>query len=219
MSNSLIEIRNISKAYLNKKILSDITYSFENGYIYAILGASGSGKTTLLNILGLLDNKYEGDVIINDTIISKSKDNYEIRNQCIGFIFQSYYLIENLNVEDNIKMPLKYSKEASGDDEYFKKIIEALGISTLLKENVNYLSGGEKQRIAIARAFINKPSIIICDEPTGNLDDQNSASVIEILKSFISKDRLIIIVTHDYFLAKQCDVILELKDGKLYEKK
>ena len=79
MSNSLIEIRNISKAYLNKKILSDITYSFENGYIYAILGASGSGKTTLLNILGLLDNKYEGDVIINDTIISKSKDNYEKR--------------------------------------------------------------------------------------------------------------------------------------------
>ena len=214
-----MEIKNISKSFSNKKILSNVTYSFENGYIYAILGASGSGKTTLLNILGLLDNKFEGDIIINNNIISKCKDNYEFRNRYIGFIFQSYYLIENLNVEENIKMPLKYSKKGKIDDAYFTNIINTLKISNLLKEKVNYLSGGEKQRIAIARAFINKPNIIICDEPTGNLDEENSLYVMAILKQFISKDKLIIIVTHDSFLASQCDIILELKDGSLYEKK
>ena len=199
--------------------MDNISYKFENGYIYAILGTSGSGKTTLLNILGLLDNKFDGEIIINNKNISKKCDNYELRNQNIGFIFQSYYLIDSLNVEENIKMPLKYSKKEKKDDEYFKKIIEELKIENLINENVNYLSGGEKQRIAIARAFINKPSIIICDEPTGNLDKENSLKVLSILKQFISKDKLIIIVTHDLFLANQCDIILELKEGKLYEKK
>lgn len=199
--------------------MDNISYKFENGYIYAILGTSGSGKTTLLNILGLLDNKFDGEIIINNKNISKKSDNYEFRNQNIGFIFQSYYLIDSLNVEENIKMPLKYSKKEKKDDEYFKKIIEELKIENLINENVNYLSGGEKQRIAIARAFINKPSIIICDEPTGNLDKENSLKVLSILKQFISKDKLIIIVTHDLFLANQCDIILELKEGKLYEKK
>lgn len=214
-----MEIRNISKSFSNKKILNDISYSFKNGYIYAILGTSGSGKTTLLNILGLLDNKFEGDIIIDHKMISKSKDNFEFRNKNIGFIFQSYYLIENLNVEENIKMPLEYSKKEKRDEEYFKSIIETLKISNLLKEKVNYLSGGEKQRIAIARAFINKPNIIICDEPTGNLDEENSLNVIAILKQLISENKLIIIVTHDCFLASQCDIILELKEGKLHEKK
>lgn len=123
-----MEIRNISKSFLNKKVLNNISYSFENGYIYAILGTSGSGKTTLLNILGLLDNKFEGDIIINDKIIPKSKDNFEFRNQNIGFIFQSYYLIDNLNVEENIKMPLKYSKRGKIDENYFISIIETLKI-------------------------------------------------------------------------------------------
>lgn len=214
-----MEIRNISKSFSRRKILDNISYKFENGYIYAILGTSGSGKTTLLNILGLLDNKFDGEIIINNKNISKKSDNYEFRNQNIGFIFQSYYLIDSLNVEENIKMPLKYSKKEKKDDEYFKKIIEELKIENLINENVNYLSGGEKQRIAIARAFINKPSIIICDEPTGNLDKENSLKVLSILKQFISKDKLIIIVTHDLFLANQCDIILELKEGKLYEKK
>lgn len=217
--SDFMEIRNISKSFSRRKILDNISYKFENGYIYAILGTSGSGKTTLLNILGLLDNKFDGEIIINNKNISKKSDNYEFRNQNIGFIFQSYYLIDSLNVEENIKMPLKYSKKEKKDDEYFKKIIEELKIENLINENVNYLSGGEKKRIAIARAFINKPSIIICDEPTGNLDKENSLKVLSILKQFISKDKLIIIVTHDLFLANQCDIILELKEGKLYEKK
>ena len=219
MNSGSLEIKNISKFFSSKRILNNISYSFENGNIYAILGKSGSGKTTLLNILGLLDNKFEGDIILDNKIISKSKDNFEFRNRNIGFIFQSYYLIENLNVEDNIKMPLQYSKKEKKDEKYFKSIVDTLKISDLLNENVNYLSGGEKQRVAIARAFINKPNIIICDEPTGNLDEENSLNVISILKKFISKNRLIIIVTHDFFLASKCDIILELKDGKLYEKK
>lgn len=219
MNKSFLEIKNISKSFSNKKVLDHINYSFDSGHIYAILGSSGSGKTTLLNILGLLDNKYDGEIIFNSKIISRSKDNFELRNKHIGFIFQSYYLIDSLNVEENIKMPLKYSKKEKTDEQYFNKIVKTLKISNLLKEKVNYLSGGEKQRIAIARAFINKPNIIICDEPTGNLDKDNSLNVITILKHFISKNKLIIIVTHDSFLANQCDIVLELKEGKLYEKK
>ena len=109
--SDFMEIRNISKSFSRRKILDNISYKFENGYIYAILGTSGSGKTTLLNILGLLDNKFDGEIIINNKNISKKSDNYEFRNQNIGFIFQSYYLIDSLNVEENIKMPLKYSKK------------------------------------------------------------------------------------------------------------
>ncbi|MGM9858909.1 MAG: ABC transporter ATP-binding protein [Bacilli bacterium] len=219
MNKINLVLKDIKKSHGKKVILNNISYSFNSGKIYAILGSSGSGKTTLLNILGLLDNKYEGEIFINNELISKRKDNYELRNNHIGFIFQSYYLIDSLNVIQNIKMPLLYSKEKdSCNDDNFKNIIEKLNIEHLLTEKVNYLSGGEKQRIAIARSFINNPHLIICDEPTGNLDKDNSLGVMSLLKQFLNEEKLIIIVTHDSFLANQCDMILELKGGLLYEK-
>lgn len=216
MENYCYEIRDISKKFGYRTIINKLSYKFNSGKIYAILGESGSGKTTLLNILGLLDNDFEGELIINKERVDKKHDNCALRNDQIGFVFQSYYLIDYLNVEENIQMPMEYSSHKV-DVEYYNYLIKKLKLEQIIKEKVNYLSGGEKQRVALARALINKPRIIICDEPTGNLDEKNANQVISILKQFLSDDKMIIIVTHDNNVAKQCDLILRLRDGKLYE--
>ncbi|MEG0977811.1 MAG: ABC transporter ATP-binding protein [Bacilli bacterium] len=217
--NSLeYSVENITKKFGNRVILNNLNYTFAGNYVYAILGESGCGKTTLLNILGFLDNKFEGKLRINGSEIIAKNDNYDFRRNAIGFVFQSYYLLNYLNVEENIKMPLEYSKKSIGND-HFNFLINELNLETLLNENVSYLSGGEKQRVSIARALINKPCIIICDEPTGNLDKNNGNNVINMLKKFIAKDKIIIIVTHDQDVAKQCDCVLKLKNGGLYEEK
>lgn len=217
MIDGFYSLNNVSKFFGPRKIIDSISYNFYKGKIYAILGDSGSGKTTLLNILGLLDNKYEGEIFINGQSMAKNKDNFRTRNQYIGFVFQSYYLIDYLNVKQNIYMPLDYAKNKI-DIDYYIDLLKRLNIESIENENVNYLSGGEKQRVAIARAFINKPNIIICDEPTGNLDQKNANQVMSTLRSFLTKDKLAIVVTHDSEIAMSCDVILKLEDGKLYEK-
>lgn len=217
MIDGFYSLNNVSKFFGPRKIIDSISYNFYRGKIYAILGDSGSGKTTLLNILGLLDNKYEGEIFINGQSMAKNKDNFRTRNQYIGFVFQSYYLIDYLNVKQNIYMPLDYAKNKI-DIDYYIDLLKRLNIESIENENVNYLSGGEKQRVAIARAFINKPNIIICDEPTGNLDQKNANQVMSTLRSFLTKDKLAIVVTHDSEIAMSCDVILKLEDGKLYEK-
>lgn len=217
MIDGFYSLNNVSKFFGPRKIIDSISYNFYRGKIYAILGDSGSGKTTLLNILGLLDNKYEGEIFINGQSMAKNKDNFRTRNQYIGFVFQSYYLIDYLNVKQNIYMPLDYAKNKI-DIDYYIDLLKRLNIESIENENANYLSGGEKQRVAIARAFINKPNIIICDEPTGNLDQKNANQVMSTLRSFLTKDKLAIVVTHDREIAMSCDVILKLEDGKLYEK-
>lgn len=209
-------LQNICKSYGNKKILNELNYTFEYGKLYAILGDSGCGKTTLLNIMGLLDNTYEGDVILGDITVDKKRDLCHLRNKSIGYVFQSYYLLDYLSVRKNILLPLEYSDVKINED-YFAEITEVLNIQNLLSENVNYLSGGEKQRTAIARALILNPPILLCDEPTGNLDSKNSSDVLGLLKKLISMKRTIIIVTHDEQIATQCDVILRMEKGGLYE--
>lgn len=216
MSNHTFEIKNVFKRFGKRTILNDLDYKFESGNIYAILGESGSGKTTLLNILGFLDNNFEGELYIDGESVDKRHDKYSLRNEKIGFVFQSYYLIDYLSVEENIKTPLEYSDHKI-DLEYYKYLINKLNLNQIIEEKVNYLSGGEKQRISLARALINKPQIIICDEPTGNLDSKNADQVISILRQFLSEDKIIIIVTHDNNVAQYCDLILKLQDGKLYE--
>lgn len=216
MSKTIYSIKKIKKCFGQRKIIDEVSYDFLGGHSYAILGESGSGKTTLLNILGLLDNKYHGSIFIDNSEIEKKYDNYLMRNKKIGFIFQSYYLIDYLNVKDNILMPLEYT-EALFDKEYYEYLLDALNIRSIEESKVNYLSGGEKQRVAIARALINRPEIIICDEPTGNLDDKNSNQVISMLGSLISEDKVLIIVTHNCDVAQACDIVLNLEKGKLYE--
>lgn len=215
-NNPILVIQNVNKNFGIKNILNDLSYEFYSNKIYAIKGVSGSGKTTFLNIIGLLDNNYQGSLIFDNESL-KNNDYHQIRANKIGFIFQSYYLIDDLTVKENIILPLKYSKNKL-DEEYLRYLIKTLKVDDLLDEKVNYLSGGEKQRISIARALINKPKLIICDEPTGNLDKDNANNVFDMIKSFVSEDRTIIVVTHSEEIASKCDVILELKKGKLYER-
>ncbi|MCM1130362.1 MAG: ABC transporter ATP-binding protein [Roseburia sp.] len=211
-----LSLENLSKLYGNRTIIKDLNYNFEKGKFYAILGESGCGKTTLLNVMGLLDNKYIGKIIIDGIAIDKKKDQYNLRNQKIGYVFQSYYLIDYLNVKENIILPLEYSKEKL-DYCQFESIIRGLNLEQLLTEKVNHLSGGEKQRIAIARALLLNPAILLCDEPTGNLDYKNSKDVFNLLKLFQDSKKTFIIVTHNEDIAKQCDIVLKLDKGKMYE--
>ena len=215
-SNCTIKICNLYKSFGSKLILNNISFEFEKNRMYGIVGESGTGKTTLLNILGLIDNKYSGEIFFNGEKLKPNKDYHNIRAEQIGFIFQSYYLIDELTVKENILLPLKYSKKEV-EDEYFNFLIKKLKIEDLLDEKTNYLSGGEKQRVSIARALINNPSLIICDEPTGNLDCSNAESVLEILKSFIDDHRTIIIVTHSQEVANHCSTLITLEKGGLYE--
>lgn len=213
---TVCSLNNINKRFGHRLILDDLSYSFAGGNSYAILGESGSGKTTLLNIIGLLDNKFDGEIYLGEKKVNRNRDNHSLRNEKIGFVFQSYYLIDYLNVRENILMPLEYSSKRF-DEEYYHSLLAILGIENLEQEKVNYLSGEEKQRVAMARALINYPELIICDEPTGNLDKKNALQVIDLLKKIITIDKALIIVTHDEEVGKLCDHELLLEGGKLHE--
>ena len=191
----------------------------DKGSYISIIGESGSGKSTLLNIIGILDDGFEGEYFFDSKNKTKRSEYYSIRNQKIGFIFQSYFLISYLNVKDNIFLPLKYShlkQDKEKLNKRFEDLIQSLNLNKIVDENVNYLSGGEKQRIAIARALINDPTLLICDEPTGNLDENNRESVLNLIKKINKSGKSVIVVTHDLYVAKQADKVYLLKDGKLF---
>ncbi len=212
------KISNIYKSFAHKNILNNLNYEFKGNKIYAILGESGSGKTTLLNIIGCIDKMHDGEIVFNNKQLNTKIDNFKFRNANIGYIFQSYYLIDYLTVRENILMPLEYS-EQKVDKEYLEYLLKTLNIEGIADEKTHYLSGGEKQRVSIARALVAKPKIVICDEPTGNLDEANSFQVVSVLKKFVDATRIIIIVTHDKTLASMCDATLTLKDGRINETK
>ena len=218
----MLNLKNITKIYktssFEQKALDDVSISFRNNEFVFILGESGSGKTTLLNIIGGLDNSYEGDLIINgkSTKNFKNEDFDSYRNNLLGLVFQNYNLINHLSVLENVELPLKLANV-----DYKKR--KELALLSLKKVNLenhiykkpNELSGGERQRVAIARAIVNNPKIITLDEPTGALDSKTSIEIMELIKE-ISKDKLVIMVTHNKELSKKyASRIIELQDGKI----
>lgn len=218
----MLNLKNVTKIYktssFGQKALDDVSISFRNNEFVFILGESGSGKTTLLNIIGGLDNSYEGDLIINgkSTKNFKNEDFDSYRNNLLGLVFQNYNLINHLSVLENVELPLKLANV-----DYKKR--KELALLSLKKVNLenhiykkpNELSGGERQRVAIARAIVNNPKIITLDEPTGALDSKTSIEIMELIKE-ISKDKLVIMVTHNKELSKKyASRIIELKDGKI----
>jgi ABC-type lipoprotein export system ATPase subunit len=216
MSTKIIQLKNISKSFGPKKVLENLSLEVDSGEMVAILGRSGSGKTTLINILALFDSRYTGDYFLFDQKINRKKDYSDLRNKRIGFVFQSYYLINSLNVRENILLPYQYeSSKDEVDLKYLNYLTQKLNITDLLNGPVNCLSGGEKQRVAIARALIHKPDLLICDEPTGNLDEETAKEVMNILISFKDEKHSILIVTHDRRVAAFCNRCLFLKDRKL----
>ncbi len=221
-----IYIEKLSKSYGSTKVLENLSLKIIPGDFISIVGKSGSGKSTLLNVLGLLDNNFVGNYFFNNIPISKlSKDKLsEIRNQKFGFIFQSYHLLPYMSVIDNIMLPTLYEKRnglkktSRLSDQLLKQLINDMGLSNLINKQVQFLSGGEKQRVAIIRAIIMNPQIILADEPTGNLDPENANIILGILKKLNTTGISIVMVTHNYELANQANKILYLENGGLYEK-
>ena len=182
----------------------------------AIIGASGSGKSTLLNIIGGLDTQAQGKVLIEDEELLKLNDKAlaRLRAEKIGFVFQFFKLIPELTAKENILFPSMIINKKP-DKEYVSELSRRLGIDKRLKHYPSQLSGGQQQRTAIARALINDPDILLCDEPTGNLDEQSGKEVMELLEDLCKKfGKTIIIVTHDMGVADRCDNIIEISDGK-----
>lgn len=210
-----IELKNITKAY-DRPVLKDINLTINNDSYITIVGKSGSGKSTLMNILGLIEEYDDGVYTFNGEKIRKGKDYSTIRSESIGFIFQSYNLIPTMTCMENIVLPLQYSKKPI---EEFDNVIDLLKIRDLLQKPVVYLSGGERQRVAIARALILNPSLIIADEPTGNLDSGNRDIVLEILANENRKGRAIVMITHDTEIAMNAKNVYTLEEGVLHENK
>lgn len=210
-----IELKNITKEY-DRPVLKDINLTINNDSYITIVGKSGSGKSTLMNILGLIEEYDDGFYTFNGEKIRKGKDYSTIRSESIGFIFQSYNLIPTMTCMENIVLPLQYSKKPIDE---FDNVIDLLKIRDLLQKPVVYLSGGERQRVAIARALILNPSLIIADEPTGNLDSGNRDIVLEILANENRKGRAIVMITHDTEIAMNAKNVYTLEEGVLHENK
>ncbi len=216
----MINLNKINKVYSTDEIetvaLNNININIKKNEFVSIMGPSGCGKTTLLNIIGLLDIPSEGEVSLGDTDLSSysNKKLARFRNEKLGFIFQSFHLINDLSVIDNVELPLLYRKGVSSKERKRLAIeaLEKVGLSARTKHFPTQLSGGQRQRVAIARAIVGKPEIILADEPTGNLDSQMGNEVIEILME-LNKTTTIIMVTHDEILAKKTNRIIHLFDG------
>ena len=219
--NNYIKIKNLTKKYeKNKsiKVLNDITFNFEPGKTYSIMGPSGSGKSTLLNLLSLIDNPTSGTIEINSNKIKLNNkvENDLIRAKKIGIIYQDKNLLSDFTALENVYLPnLLISKEKQKSIELAKKLIKNVGMSSRINHFPNELSGGENQRIAIARALINNPDIILADEPTGSLDSDNAKLIFKILFNLINKNRIIIFATHNRYFANMADCKIMMKDGNI----
>lgn len=218
---TILKTQNLTKIYGSDETkiyaLDNVNLKISNGEFVSIVGTSGSGKSTLLNMLGGLDRPSSGNVFVDGNEIFKLKDEALtiFRRRKIGFIFQNYNLIPTLNVYDNIVLPIGLDGNRI-DKKHINQIIEMLGIESKLKNMPNNLSGGQQQRVAIARALASKPSIILADEPTGNLDSKTSQDVLSLLKITSSKfNQTIVMITHNEEVAQLADRIIHIEDGKI----
>ncbi len=222
-STPLIHLKNIAKYYTmgteTISALTDINTTIDAGEYIAILGPSGSGKSTLMNILGCLDSPSDGQYYLQGKDVSHLSRNEKakIRNQTIGFIFQTFNLLSYGHALDNVALPLLYRGGISTKERHAraKQVLTEVGLGHRIHHHPNELSGGQRQRVAIARALVTNPDMILADEPTGNLDTQAGETVIELFEQLTAQGKTVIIVTHDLSLAKRTDRILEIRDGRL----
>ena len=220
--NNLIQLSNLSKIFVSQKkrlnVLRKINYKFEKGKIYSLMGPSGSGKSTLLNLLSLIDRPTSGSVLIENTKIDfeNSKKNDLLRAKKIGIIYQQDNLLPDFTAIENIYL----ASLATGNSKEnaivkSKNLLRKVGLSSRSSHYPSQLSGGEKQRVSIARALVNNPQIILADEPTGSLDLDTAKSVFELLKKQINTNRIIIFATHNRFFADKSDCLLEIVNGSI----
>lgn len=218
----MIKLTGINKIYRTNEIetlaLGNVNLEVAKGEFVSIMGPSGCGKSTLLNIMGLLDAPSSGKIEINGTSVESMKDKElaAFRNKTLGFVFQSFHLINSLNVIDNVELPLLYRKMAAKErTRLAKEVLERVGLSHRMRHMPTQLSGGQCQRVAVARAIVGNPEIILADEPTGNLDSKMGAEVMELLHKLNKEDgRTIVMVTHNEEQAKQTSRTIRFFDGR-----
>ena len=219
--NNLIQLKNVSKNYINSKkieVLKNVNYTFRSGNIYSLTGPSGSGKSTLLNLISLIDKPSNGFIKLNNIKINDNDNDQKdmIRSKKIGIIYQDKNLLADFTTLENVymaRLSLSNNKKKAVIDA--KNLLKKVGLDKRLNHFPNELSGGESQRVAISRALINSPDIILADEPTGNLDVKNAKDIFKLLLSLRNKNRIIIFATHNRYFADMTDCKLSLIDGKV----
>lgn len=221
----MIDVRDISKIYksgsVETKALKNVSFSVKDGELVAIIGPSGSGKSTLMHILGCLDIPTSGQYLFDGKDVSRFSDDElaDIRKNKIGFVFQSFNLLPRTTVLRNAVLPLVYANVSKADrEELAKKSLLSAGLSEKRFNHLsNQLSGGEMQRVAIARALVNDPSLILADEPTGNLDSKTGEVVLETFRKLNRQGRTVILITHEKYIAQKADRVISIKDGEIVE--
>lgn len=222
---SILEVKKIRKTYQSRfggnrvEALRDVTFSVEPGEYVAIMGESGSGKTTLLNILAALDQPTGGEVVLDGIPLNSVSDAElaKFRRENLGFVFQEYNLLDTLNLRDNILLPLVLDgQEVSTLKEKLKEVVSVIGIQDLMLKYPFEVSGGQKQRAAVARALITHPSLILADEPTGALDSQSTSDLLRVFRRINQKGQTILMVTHSVNAAAHADRVMFIKDGVVF---
>lgn len=218
--SALIELQHIQRYYkMGTELLfalKDVSIEIQKGEYVALMGPSGSGKSTLMNVLGALDTPSDGKYILNGTDVSDMVDNdlADVRNREIGFVFQTFNLLPRLSALDNVALPLIYAGVKKEDrNKRAAEVLESVGLGDRMHHKPNELSGGQRQRVAVGRALINNPSIILADEPTGNLDTKTSVEIMQLFEDLYNQGNTIIIVTHEEDIAQRAKRIIRLRDG------
>lgn len=220
---NLITLRDITKIYdlgsVKVPALNEVNLEISTGEFIAIMGASGSGKSTLMNIIGCLDNPTSGEYYLDGINVDKLNSDQlaNIRNKKLGFVFQSFNLLARTSALENVELPLFYNSEinSSKRKQLAQVALEMVNLSDRLDHQPNQLSGGQQQRVAIARALVNKPILLLADEPTGNLDSKTTVEIMKVLQELNQSGRTIILVTHEHDISEYAKRVVELKDGKI----
>lgn len=221
---TLLELQNVSKIFqldgVEVKALKNVSLKIREGEFVAIMGPSGSGKSTLMHLAGCLDTPTAGKIILEGRDVSRlsERELAKIRNQKIGFIFQTFNLLPRVTAVANVELPLIYTGVKKQEREKkSREILNRLGLKERMEHFPNQLSGGEQQRVAIARALVTKPSIILADEPTGNVDSKTGAEIMKIIENLNKEGNTIAIITHDRQIANYADRLIEIRDGEIKE--
>ncbi|PKN74431.1 MAG: macrolide ABC transporter ATP-binding protein [Candidatus Cloacimonetes bacterium HGW-Cloacimonetes-2] len=213
-------VKDYSLGKIKVRALCGLDLSITKGEFVAIMGPSGSGKSTLMHIIGCLDRPTEGEYYLDEQLVSAvpKSELAQIRNKKIGFVFQSFNLLPHLNIQKNVELPLMYSGDSLRKrTQRAIEILASVGLSDRLKHKPSELSGGQRQRVAIARAIVNNPSILLADEPTGNLDSQSGGDILEIFNRLHKDGNTVIMVTHDPAVAARADRIIRIMDGAIVD--
>ena len=221
----MITLENVHKIYNPKKAnefeaLKGVSLTIEDGEMVAIIGKSGAGKSTLLHILACIDSYESGEYKIDDTLVKNlsEKQYAQIRNEKIGMVMQDFALVDDFTCLENVLLPLDFAKHKKPNrKELALAALKSVSMDSMAKKPVNKLSGGQKQRVAIARAIVNQPSMVLADEPTGALDSTTAEEIMHVFKELNHQGKTVVIVTHDMGVAKQCDRLIEISDGKILE--